>query len=75
MEKKYEFYPMITGTVRELIAISDIAEFATFLQILKDYPNLHDIKDEEVTPVLYMLIKELARQYSRWDKGGKNEKL
>lgn len=70
MEKKHNFYPMITGTVRELIGLNSNENDTLFLVILKNYPNIQDIKEENITPVLFMLIKELDRQYERWNKGG-----
>lgn len=70
MEKKHDFYPMITGTVRELIGLNSKEDDTWFLVVLKNYPNIQDIEEENITPVLFMLIKELDRQYARWNKGG-----
>lgn len=68
MNKTHEFYPMITGTVRTLIKLCDAEYKCGFLFILENYPNIQHININ--TPLLKELVKELDRQYSRWNKGG-----
>lgn len=70
--KTHEFYPMITGTVKNLIPVLPPEDETLFLIILKNYPNIETIDESYITPVLFMLIKELDRQYARWNKGGIN---
>lgn len=72
MDKKHEFYPMISRTVKELIAICETKNESSFLVILQNYPDIQFIDKEFITPVNRMLINELDRQYTRWNKGCDN---
>ena len=71
MEKKREFYPMITQTVKTLIQVSDREDDTWILIVLKNYPDI-EIKDEYKSPLIIALLDELDRQYERWNKGGAN---
>lgn len=70
MSKNYEFYPMITRTVKTLIGIVSKNEEKKFLLILQNYPNIQVVD----TPLLLALVQELDRQYTRWNKEGDNGK-
>lgn len=71
MERKREFYPMITQTVKTLIQVSTQEDKTCILELLKNYPYV-EIKYK--TPVTIAVLNELDRQYARWDKGGNNGK-
>lgn len=73
MDKKREFYPMITQTVKTLIQVSDPEDESWILIALKNYPDV-EIKDEYKTPLVIALLDELDRQYARWNKGGQDGK-
>lgn len=70
MSKNYEFYPMITRTVKTLIGIVSKNEEKKFLLILQNYPNIQVVD----TPLLLALVQELDRQYTRWNKEGDDGK-
>ena len=73
MEKTREFYPMITQTVKTIIDVIGIKDYAFVLHILRYYPNLQAPESEyNELPHIRTLIKELDRQYARWNKGGLN---
>ena len=74
MINNHEFYPMITQTVKTLIGIVSEEERANFLILLQNYPNIQVVDVNDVTPLLLALVKELDRQYARWNKGGANGK-
>lgn len=67
MEKKREFYPMITQTVKTLINVSDRDDSFWILLVLRDYPSI-DIPNESKSPIVHTLLDELDRQYARWNK-------
>ena len=74
MTNNHEFYPMITQTVKTLIGIVSEKERENFLILLQNYPNIQVVDVNDVTPLLLALVKELDRQYARWNKGGINGK-
>lgn len=74
MSKNYEFYPMITRTVKTLIDIVSKNEEKNFLLILQNYPNIQVVDVNNATPLLLALVQELDRQYTRWNKEGDNGK-
>lgn len=73
-----KFYPMITDTVRDLLDLCiKQEETATCLLILCFYPNVEDLDlddsyNPQMPPIYRLLINELDRQYSRWNKGRNN---
>ena len=72
MSKTHEFYPMITGTVRTIMSLANEQDKKQILFILQYYP-LEGIPKKEMSycsGVPKELLKELDRQYSRWNKGG-----
>lgn len=71
MEKKYEFYPMMTKTLRNLIKLSDCENYAEILLIILTYPDCPRTKLNNYEKAI---IDELDRQYERWNKGGCNGK-
>lgn len=74
MSKNYEFYPMITRTVKTLIGIVSKNEEKNFLLILQNYPNIQVVDVNDATPLLLALVQELDRQYTRWNKEGDDGK-
>lgn len=74
MSKNYEFYPMITRTVKTLIGIVGKNEEKNFLLILQNYPNIQVVDVNDATPLLLALVQELDRQYTRWNKEGDDGK-
>lgn len=69
MEKKREFYPMISGTLKSLLNLAAPQDYKEILQIIISYP--HCLIDDK--NALFNAIKnELDRQYARWNKGGIN---
>lgn len=74
MRNTREFYPMITRTVKTLIGIAQESEYENFLILLENYPNIQVVDVNDVTPLLLALVKELDRQYERWNVGGGNGK-
>lgn len=63
MERK--FYPMITQTVNDLFATSK-KDWEKMTEILLKYPDIKNIKR---TSILDLLVRELDRQYRRWESG------
>ena len=74
MANNHEFYPMITQPVKTLIGIVSEEERENFLTLLQNYPNIQVVDVNDVTPLLLALVKELDRQYARWNRGGTNGK-
>lgn len=70
MEKKREFYPMITQTVKTLIQVSDEDDAVWILIALKNYPE--EFPEDYKSPIIIALLDELNRQYARWNKGENN---
>lgn len=71
MNRTHSFYPMITGSIKTVLALTPDAELRNFLNIITNYPH---IKINENSPLFNALIEELSRQYNRWNKGGDNGK-
>ena len=71
MSKTHEFYPMITGTVKTIIDLIEVKDYAFVLFILRHYPDFQapeeELRDRKHTRAL---LDELDRQYARWNKGG-----
>lgn len=70
MEKKREFYPMITQTVKTLIQVSNEDDAVWILIALKNYPE--EFPEDYKSPIIIALLDELNRQYARWNKGENN---
>lgn len=68
MNRTHEFYPMITGSVRTILTLTPSNELDDMVDILINYPNHEKTKGA----LADTLIKELDRQYARWNKGGAN---
>lgn len=65
MEKKYEFYPMMTKTLKNIIFMSQFKDYGEIMGILLTYPN-HGGITEKSPPFAKAIIDELDRQYDRW---------
>lgn len=74
MAHNREFYPMITQTVKGLIGNIVAEDREKFLLILQNYPNIRVVDEKDMTALLLVLVSELDRQYTRWNKGGGNGK-
>jgi hypothetical protein len=74
MKNKHEFYPMITGTMKTLLCLTEFGNEWDYLNIILNYPNYKLDENLENKPLAQAIINELDRQYERWDKGGKNGK-
>lgn len=70
MSKTHEFYPMITGSVKTILRMTPSNELDDMVDILIEYPDHEKTKGALVD----VLIKELDRQYARWNKGGQDGK-
>lgn len=69
MNDKHKFYPMITQTVKSLMAITlDNWNRTLIYYVLINYPDI-ELEEGKRSPVVNELIDELDRQYSRWNKG------
>lgn len=74
MEKKREFYPIITRTVKTLMAVTlNNWERTLTYYIFLNYPDI-ELEEGKRSPVINELIDELDRQYARWNKGGQDGK-
>lgn len=76
MSKTHEFYPMITGTVKTIIKLTENKESAFLLFVLQNYPNFGGAPESEMrsSKNISALLDELDRQYARWNKGGQDDK-
>lgn len=73
MSKTHEFYPMITATLRKVLSLTNDEDLKDLLSIVLTYPNYSIPSEISLNPLVGILIDELDRQYSRWNKGGNNE--
>lgn len=72
MEKKYEFYPMISGTLKSLLILPTKKDLWEYIRVITKYPD-YDFVDNGIDGtdgIMSAIIKELDRQYTRWNKGG-----
>lgn len=74
MEKKREFYPMITQTVKTILELTDKKDAPFVLYILQHYPNFNSVQVSDIRcrKNTRALLDELNRQFARWNKGGAN---
>lgn len=79
MERMAEhiFYPIVTQTVRSLISVAEEQiDRNLILYLLNTYPHQDEtridswIVDGCNKTILFALLNELNRQYTRWNKGG-----
>lgn len=68
MNKTHEFYPMITGSMKTILVMTPSQELVDIVDILIEYPN----HTKTGGAMIDLVIKELDRQYARWNKGGIN---
>lgn len=71
-KKKHVFYPMINKTVKNLLRLVKFEDSWEILYILVSYPTYELDGDAAANPLIDVLISELDRQYTRWNKGGEN---
>lgn len=69
MDKKYEFYPLITRTLKNLINLTPMDKWSELVLILLTYP---DYPRNNLDNLENAVLSELDRQYARWNKGGGN---
>lgn len=73
MESRREFYPMITSTVKTIFSLTSASDESVLTHCLLHYPLIsYPEYMIEKNKMLFALIQELNRQYTRWNKGGKN---
>lgn len=70
MNKTHEFYPMITATLRKVFSLTNEEDLKDLLSILLTYPNYSIPNEISLNPLVGILVDELDRQYTRWNKGG-----
>jgi hypothetical protein len=66
MNRSYEFYPMITGTMKSILKLTAECDLQHTIEVILNYPN-HKTDGSLLDK---MIITELDRQYARWNKGG-----
>lgn len=71
--KEHVFYPMITQTLKSVLSLSDPCDLWNYIDIIVSYPDYKLDGESAVSPITDIIIKELDRQYSRWNKGVKND--
>ena len=75
MNRTHEFYPMLTGTMKTIIAIA-MEQFpddcVDILSLLLSYPDTSIVNQNSMPQITKAAIDELDRQYTRWNKGGAN---
>lgn len=74
-----KFYPMLTQTIKSALCLADTNELYYYIDLLVTYPKIsqHNTASTEAfnkprTPIAEIILKELDRQYARWNKGGIN---
>ena len=74
-----KFYPMLTQTIKSALRLADSSNIYIYVDLLVTYPHTSTynatIKEYAYSPsdpIADIIIKELDRQYSRWNKGGIN---
>ena len=72
MEKKYEFYPMISGTLKSLLILPAKKDLWEYIRVITKYPDYDFVRNgiDGSDGIMSAIIKELDRQYARWNKGG-----
>lgn len=73
MSKPHEFYPMINTTLKKLLRLTNQEDLPDIIDILLSYPIYTIPSEITLNPLVGMLVTELDRQYTRWNKGGANE--
>lgn len=70
MNKAHEFYPMITGTMKSVLQLVDPMDMWEVMYVIISYPH-HEIDGDLASkPIIDVVLNELDRQYTRWNKGG-----
>lgn len=69
MNRTHAFYPMITGSIKTILALTPDKDLRDFFNIITNFPK---IEKTEHSALFNALIEELSRQYERWNKGGNN---
>lgn len=74
-----KFYPMLTQTIKSALCLADPSELWYYIDLLITYPEIssyntasRDAFNKPKTPIAEIILEELARQYTRWNKGGEN---
>lgn len=74
-----KFYPMLTQTIKSALCLAETNELYYYIDLLVTYPEItpHNAASREAfhhprTPIAEIILKELDRQYARWNKGGLN---
>lgn len=77
--KSHVFYPMINQTVKSFMLLAKTTEERDIIfLILSRYPDdrIRELNNDiKIDPLFTGLLKELDRQFTRWNKDIANEKL
>lgn len=73
MNKKRIFYPMMTNTMKNVLRLVDPLDMWEVVEVICLYPKYELSGDLAAKPIIDIILGELDRQYTRWNKGGKNE--
>lgn len=72
-----KFYPMLTQTIKSALCMADSSELYMYVDLLVTYPEItpynsasRETYNSPRTPIAEIILEELNRQYSRWNKGG-----
>jgi hypothetical protein len=74
-----KFYPMLTQTIKSALRLADSSNIYIYVDLLVTYPQkstynaaIREYVYSPSDPIADIIIKELDRQYTRWNKGGIN---
>jgi len=71
MERKREFYPMITNTMSNALQLVNPLDMWDIVGVICTYPNHKLNSDLATNPIIDIILGELDRQYARWQRGNK----
>lgn len=74
MNKKRIFYPMMTNTMKNVLQLVDPLDMWEVVGVICTYPKYELSGDLAAKPIIDIILGELDRQYSRWNKGGQDGK-
>lgn len=69
----YEFYPMVSRTLKSLLKIPPEERLAEYIKVIVEYPDYTFSNIDGTDGIMAAIIDELKRQYDRWNKGVGNE--
>lgn len=67
-----KFYPMLTQTIKSALCLADSSNVHLYVNLLIMYPEKPTYNNPN-DPISNIILNELKRQFSRWNKeGGEN---